>query len=112
MSRIRLSAALAGIMCALAATAGYADTQGDPERGATLAYTCAGCHGIPGYKNVYPTYSVPKIGGQSRGYLVSALHAYRAGERRHTTMNAQTANLTDQDILDIAAYFVSLTEEE
>ena len=33
---------------------------GDAARGKTLGYTCLGCHGIENYKNVYPTYSVPR----------------------------------------------------
>lgn len=86
--------------------------EGDAERGATIAYTCTGCHGIPFYQNVYPTYSVPRIGGQSYGYIVSSLKAYRSGERRHATMQAQANTLTDQDMHDIAAYFVSLTEDQ
>ena len=89
---------------------GYAqDVSGDPEAGKTKAYTCTGCHGIPAYNNVYPTYHVPKIGGQNYEYIVSALKQYRAGERSHETMRAQAGNLTDQDIADIASYFVSLT---
>ncbi len=36
---------------------------GDPEAGKIGAYTCTGCHGIPGYKNDYPTSHVPKLGG-------------------------------------------------
>lgn len=84
--------------------------EGDAERGRVIAYTCFGCHGVPYQKNVYPTYPVPKIGGQTYGYLVSALKAYRAGERNHATMEAQANTLTDQDIRDIAAYFVSLNE--
>jgi len=84
--------------------------EGDPERGRIIAYTCFGCHGVPFQKNVYPTYPVPKIGGQTRSYLVSALKAYRAGERQHPTMQAQANTLSDEDISDIAAYFVSLNE--
>jgi len=86
--------------------------EGDAERGRTIAYTCTGCHGIPFYQNVYPTYSVPRLGGQSYGYIVSSLKAYRSGERRHATMQAQANTLSDQDIHDIAAYFVSLGEDE
>lgn len=84
---------------------------GDPERGSVISYTCFGCHGIPYQKNVYPTYSVPRIGGQSEGYIVSALKAYRSGERKHPTMQAQANTLSDQDIADVAAFFVSLTED-
>ena len=84
-------------------------TEGDPARGEVLAYTCSGCHGIPFYKNTYPTYTVPKLGGQNEAYVVSALKAYRSGERSHPTMRAQASTLSDQDIEDIAAYFTSLT---
>ena len=38
--------------------------QGDPHRGKELSYTCLGCHGIDGYRNAYPDYSVPKLEGQ------------------------------------------------
>lgn len=77
---------------------------GDAQRGAQLGYTCLGCHGIPNYKNAYPTYSVPKLAGQSPQYLTAALKAYRTGERGHATMNAQAQSLSDQDIADIAAW--------
>ena len=83
--------------------------QGDPDEGKVIAYTCNGCHGIPFQQNVYPTYSVPRIGGQNYGYIVSALQAYRDGTRKHATMNAQAHTLSDEDIHDVAAYFVSLT---
>lgn len=78
--------------------------QGDPERGEVLAYTCFGCHGIPNYKNAYPTYSVPKLTGQPAPYLASALRAYKSGERGHATMHAQAYPLSDQEIADVAAY--------
>jgi cytochrome c553 len=86
--------------------------EADAEKGATKAYTCTGCHGIPGYNNIYPTYKVPKLGGQNFEYLVAALHAYRDGERKHSTMELQAAALSDQDILDISAYFVEIAKEQ
>lgn len=91
--------------------AGPAIAAGDIEAGKVKSYTCTGCHGIPGYNNVYPTYKVPKIGGQNYEYLVSAMRAYRAGERDHATMDLQASALSDQDIADIAAYFASLGKE-
>ena len=81
---------------------------GDVEAGKVKAYTCTGCHGIPGYNNIYPTYKVPKIGGQNYEYLVIALKAYRDGERDHPTMDNQAESLSDQDIEDVSAYFASL----
>lgn len=80
---------------------------GDAAAGKTKGYTCTGCHGIPGYKNVYPTYRVPKIAGQSAVYIESALKAYRAGERDHSTMNLQAESLSDEDIADLAAWLSS-----
>jgi cytochrome c553 len=88
-----------------------AHAAGDAEAGKLKAYTCTGCHGIPGYKNVYPTYHVPKIGGQNYEYLALALKAYRNGERDHSTMKLQAQSLSDQDIEDVSAYFASLGGE-
>ncbi len=81
---------------------------GDVEQGKIKSYTCTGCHGIKFYMNVYPTYHVPRLGGQNEAYIVSALNAYRSKERSHTTMQAQAGSLSDQDIADISAYFASL----
>ena len=99
---------------ALATAAVFANTavsaqdqaaRGDAKRGKAISYTCLGCHGIEGYKNAYPTYSVPKLEGQHPEYLVAALQEYRSGDRAHLTMHAQASTLSDQDIADIAAYF-------
>ena len=64
----------------------------DAARGAKLAYTCHGCHGIPNYKNAYPVYSVPKLGGQHAAYMVVALKEYQTQDRAHPTMHAQAAH--------------------
>ena len=72
-----------------------------------LSSTCLGCHGIVSYNNIYPSYKVPMLGNQHKDYLVSALKAYRSGERAHPTMRAHAANLSDQDISKIADYFSS-----
>jgi cytochrome c553 len=77
---------------------------GDAKRGQVLAYTCNGCHAIPNYKNVYPTYSVPKLRGQRPEYLVAALKAYKSGERSHGTMHSQAVSMNDQDMADVAVY--------
>ena len=92
----------------LAFTALAAQADGDVERGHSLAYTCLGCHGIENYKNAYPKYSVPKLGGQNTAYLVAALGEYKAGDRWHPTMKGLATSLTDQDRADLAAYFSSV----
>ena len=63
----------------LAAVSMSTASAADAAKGKVLAYTCHGCHGVPDYKNAYPNYRVPKLGGQSEAYLVSALNAYAKG---------------------------------
>lgn len=104
MSKIPL---LFGMLLAFAAGGAFA--KGDAQKGRSLAYTCTGCHGIPEYKNAYPSYHVPKIAGQNEGYLVSALNAYANGERSHPTMRAQAMSFSAQEIADIAAYISAQT---
>lgn len=82
--------------------------KGDAAAGKSLAYTCAGCHGITGWKNAYPNYHVPRIGGQNFDYLVAALTEYKKGERAHPTMRAQGESLSEQDIRNIATYLSTL----
>ena len=84
---------------------------GDYKAGKIKAYTCTGCHGIVGYKNAYPTYHVPRIGGQNEEYLIISLKAFKSGERKHKNMNPQAEALSDQDIEDIAAYLTAQTNK-
>jgi len=90
---------------------GTVSAAGDVAAGKIKAETCMGCHGIPGYNNVYPTYHVPRLGGQWPEYLVAALKAYRAEERAHKTMQAQAKSLSDQDMEDIAAYYAGIKRQ-
>jgi cytochrome c553 len=112
MGRGRRSVVRAGLAVAAFALyvfAGSAAAQtapaADAKRGKTISYTCLGCHGIDGYRNAYPDYSVPKLEGQHPEYLAAALQGYRDGDRAHMTMHSQASTLSDQDIQDIAAYF-------
>src|SRR3954469_20208696 len=67
---------------------------------------CIGCHGIPGYKTAYPmVYHVPKIAGQQPGYIVSALKAYKSGERSHPSMRGIAASLTEETMKELADYY-------
>ena len=96
------------LTAALTCTAAHAE--GNAEAGKVKAYTCYGCHGIPNYNNVYPSYHVPKLGGQHAAYIVAALKEYKSGDRPHKTMHAQAASLSDQDMADIAAYLSQAPE--
>lgn len=108
---MKIAASLLTLCMACALLASPAAAQGDAERGAKLAYTCLGCHGIEGYRNAYPSFRVPKLGGQKSAYLLAALQGYRDGTRQHETMQAQAASMSDQDMQDLAAYFSSFANE-
>jgi cytochrome c553 len=85
-----------------------AHAAGDAVAGKIKTFACQGCHGIPGTKTAFPDlYSVPKLGGQHPQYIVSALKAYKTGQRNHSTMQANAATLSDQDMEDIAAYYAA-----
>ena len=101
---LRIPLVVSLLLAPLAAHAQVPDFNGDAKRGHDLAYTCNGCHAIANYKNVYPTYSVPKLNGQRPQYLVAALKAYKSGERSHGTMHSQAASMSEQDMADVSAY--------
>jgi cytochrome c553 len=106
-SAVLLALALATSAVITSANAQDAATAGDPKRGGVLSDTCMGCHGIDGYRNGYPSYRVPKLGGQQPDYIVLALQGYKNKTRPHPTMRAQAWSQSDQDMKDIAAFFAS-----
>jgi len=101
---LRISGLVLLLIAPLAIQAQVPAVSGDAQRGKSLSYTCNGCHAIPNYKNVYPTYSVPKLHGQRPEYLLSALKAYKSGERSHGTMHSQATSMSEQDMADVAVF--------
>lgn len=93
------------------AASSVVQAEGDVEAGKYAFTTCSGCHAIPGYTNAYPTYHVPRLGGQKADYLESVLNAYKSGARKHGTMNANAARLMPEEMADIAAYLASFPTE-
>jgi cytochrome c553 len=83
------------------------------QAGEKKAAMCIGCHGIPDYKATFPEiYRVPKIAGQNDKYIISALAQYKKGDRKHPTMRAIAASLTDQDMADLAAFYSAEAKAE
>ena len=104
---LTLLLALAGVF-----STAHAQTA-DAQRGSTKVQMCIGCHGIVGYQGDFPqVYHVPRIAGQDAKYIGAALTAYRSGDRKHPTMRSIASSLTDQDILDIAAYYSKLGQPD
>jgi len=102
---MKITAVLLAASLGLSSYAAQA-AEGRPHIGQKKISLCIGCHGIPGYRTTFPdTYQVPKLGGQHAGYIVSALQAYKAGDRKHPDMNSIATTLSEQDMADIAAYY-------
>jgi cytochrome c553 len=82
------------------------ELKGDAKAGQAINAMCIGCHGIKGYQASFPeVYKVPMISGQNAKYIVSALTAYKKGERKHPTMRGISETLTDQNMADLGAYY-------
>ena len=78
----------------------------DAKEGEKKASMCIGCHGIPGYQASFPeVHKVPMIAGQGAKYIVNALTEYQKGTRKHPTMKAVAAPLTEKDMADLAAFY-------
>jgi cytochrome c553 len=93
-------AALFGTNAAMAA--------GDAAAGQAKAASCAACHGANGIAAV-PVY--PSLAGQNEAYLVSSMQAYKDNQRTggmSAIMTGQAANLSEQDIADLAAFYAAM----
>ena len=102
-------AMLAATLVAGSMAVGTAAIAQDAKAGEKKVAMCIGCHNIPGYQSSFPEiYKVPKIAGQGAKYIVSALMAYKKGDRKHPTMRAIATSLSDQDMADVAAYYEQL----
>jgi len=77
----------------------------DAAAGKTKATLCSGCHGADGI-SLIP--DVPNLAGQKEAYLVKAMKDFKDGNRNNPMMASMVENLSDTDIVDIAAYFSSL----
>ncbi len=96
MQKIALIAALALL------GPGTAVAAGNPAAGEQKAATCAACHGANG---ISASPAFPTLAGQHASYLEVALEQYQDGTRKNAIMMGQAANLSAQDIKDLAAYF-------
>lgn len=79
--------------------------RGSAEAGQAKAAICAACHGANG---ISPAPIWPSHAGQGEAYLIKQLHDFKEKRRDDPVMGVQTVPLTDQDILDLAAYFSAM----
>ncbi|KPK40187.1 MAG: cytochrome C [Gammaproteobacteria bacterium SG8_47] len=96
------------IAAALMAVASGAHAGGDPTKGEALMkkHECFSCHANDG-NSKNPKY--PKIAGQHENYIIKQLTEYKAGVRKNDQMAQVAAELSEQDMVDLAAYFSQQT---
>lgn len=88
-------------LTALPCTA-FAQSKGDPARGATKVAVCAACHGPEGGK---PLAGMPALSGQQEEFLVLQMILLREGLRDVPVMDGMLKPFSDPDLMDIAAYY-------
>ena len=82
---------------------------GDAEAGQTKSATCMGCHGLAGNSAIA---TFPKLAGQGEVYLLKQLQNFKSGERNNAIMAGVASLLSEQDMMDIAAYYSIQTISE
>ncbi len=78
---------------------------GDIEAGQAKSATCAACHGPTG---VSMSSEYPHLAGQVPGYIATQLKLYQKGAdggRENAIMAGMVAGLTEQDMLDLDAFY-------
>jgi cytochrome c553 len=70
-------------------------------RGATLAQRCAICHGPQGVSDA----NSPNLAGQYAAVTYKELNDFKAGARVNAVMSPFAQNMSNQDMLDLAAYY-------
>ncbi len=106
MNKLLTSMFALAVASVTAVSAHAQEIKGDAKAGEQKIAMCIGCHGIHGYQASFPeVYRVPMISGQNAKYIVSALSAYKKGDRKHPTMRGIADSLTEQDMADLGAYY-------
>jgi len=106
MNKLLTSMFALAVASVTAISAQAQEIKGDAKAAEQKIAMCIGCHGIKGYQASFPeVYRVPMISGQNAKYIVSALNAYKKGERKHPTMRGIADTLNDQDMADLGAYY-------
>jgi cytochrome c553 len=88
-------------LLAWATVAGAADIEAGRAKATTV---CAACHGATG---ISVAESIPNLAAQRPGYLAAQLRALKEGTRKNAMMNAIAAQLSTEDIANLAAYFAA-----
>lgn len=100
LARVFLPVALSFSLAAAAVAA-----SGDVSAGQERAQACAGCHGAQGASSMQ---GMPSLAGQTDSFLQWQLVFFRSGRRQNSLMTPLAADLSDEEIRNLGAYFASL----
>ena len=95
---------LTAVIVAALGAAAAAEAAGNVEAGKAKAAPCVACHGANG-QGIPPN---PALKGKTEDELVEAMKDYKSGKRNNAVMKAFAAQLNNQDIENLAAYYASL----
>ncbi len=84
------------------ATTSILHAEGNINAGKQKAASCASCHGETGNSMVA---TFPKLAQQHSSYLYQQLKAFKEGVRKNSMMSAMAMPLSDEDMVDISAYY-------
>lgn len=104
-SKFFLACSMAALSLDVSA-AGVSYTDGDAAAGKAKADTCVMCHGDKGDSSMA---NFPKIAGQHARYTFKQLQDMKTGARKVDEMAGIVANLSEQDMADLAAYYAEQT---
>jgi len=76
--------------------------QGDLKAGQAKAGNCIDCHGVNGNSELD---MFPSLAGLDPNYLFLQLLAFKQGKRKNEMMEAMVADLSAQDMADLATYY-------
>ncbi|MFT7300856.1 MAG: cytochrome c553 [Porticoccus sp.] len=93
-------------MLAFTLASSFAFAGGDAVAGQGKTAMCAGCHGADGNSAVA---NFPKLAGQGEKYLTKQLQDIKSGSRSVVQMTGMLDTFSDQDLVDMSAYFASKT---
>ncbi|NII11401.1 cytochrome c4 [Oleiagrimonas sp. C23AA] len=82
------------------------ELSGNIAKGQAKAAVCGACHGPDGNST---DAQYPKLAGQSEHYIVNQLENFKHGVRQNPIMLGFAAQLSEQDMHDVGAYFASQT---
>ncbi|MEJ5210821.1 MAG: c-type cytochrome [Burkholderiales bacterium] len=111
MKSILALALASGALAVGAAQAETAPAKADPAKAAPIVnQVCAACHAADG-NSASP--ANPKLAGQHAEYITKQLRDFKAaladpnkeGVRKSAVMGAMVANLSDEDMVNLGAYF-------